>query len=235
MSSTPRGRLICFEGLDGAGKTTLSERVAQGLEEQGTRVRLMYRKDATFPTPGLSKRMALLKHLIWEYGELPLQEFGDEHALYNMASWFSVLDRCKIRPLLDEGVTVVIDNWYYKFISRFRIKPGLDFAHVRRCFAHLTSPDAVIFLDVTPSIAAQRKQDFSRGECGNFDGLTGLTRENFIRYQESVRGGLMELAREGQWLIFPVDDRSSDQVTASILARLRDVPPRASVSATLAR
>jgi thymidylate kinase len=216
-----RGRFISFEGLDGAGKTTMARLVAGELSDAGVATRFVERKNGEFPTPELTRRMALLKELIWEYGDLPLHEYGDEHALFNMASWFSVLDRCKIKPLLDQGCTVIIDNWYYKFASRFRAKPGINFALVKQCFSHLSRPDAVIFLDVSPSVAGGRKEQFSRGECGNFDGMTGLTRENFIRYQESVQIGLLEFAREDEWIRIAVDDRSVMEVKAEALDRLR--------------
>jgi thymidylate kinase len=214
-----RGRLICFEGLDGAGKTTLAKKLAHALKNSGESAIFIERKNSIFPTHELTARMVILRELIWEYGDLPLQDYGDEHALYNMASWFSVLDRCKIQPLLASGTTVVIDNWYYKFAARFKAKPHMDFQHVLRTFDHLCCPDLVIFLDVTPTVAVQRKQSFSKGECGNFDGLVGTTAENFLRYQQMVHAGLLELSQGGEWLRVAVDHRTLDEIEAEITAK----------------
>lgn len=217
-----QGTLICFEGLDGAGKTTVSHRVADELSRAGTPSLLVEKKDTHFSRESLSQRMSLLRHIIWEYGDTPIQELGDEHSLYIMASWFSALDRGKIRPLLEQGHTVIVDNWFYKFIARFKLKPDLDFDHVQRCFAHLSRPDCVILLDVDPATAAARKEGYSLAETGNLDGLHGRTAENFVQYQQSVRGVLMELAAKEGWLKLDVQGRSREEVTREVLRVLAE-------------
>jgi thymidylate kinase len=158
-----QGQMICFEGLDGAGKTTVARSVVARLGAKRVSVELVERKDPQCDSPALTERMKLLRRLIWQYGDIPIQELGHHHALYNMASWFSALDLRKIRPLLAAGVIVVVDNWYYKFLSRFILKRAIDESHLRACFSHLTRPAAVFYLDVDPEVAAERKEDFNKG------------------------------------------------------------------------
>jgi thymidylate kinase len=212
-----QGALICFEGLDGSGKTTCARSVAAALSSDGVAAELVERKDPDCGPEDLTNRMKLLKKLIWEYGDVPIGELGDYHALYNMASWFSAIDFRKIQPLMAAGITVIVDNWYFKFLSRFALKTTMNMSHLRACFSHLTRPDIILYLDVTPEIAADRKLDLGKGETGFFDGLGQPSRETFIRYQNDVRQVMNRLAIEEGWLSIDVDRRTPDQVASLVI------------------
>lgn len=212
-----QGSLICFEGLDGSGKTTSARSVAATLAASGVSAKLVERKDPDCSAAELTERMKLLKTLIWEYGDVPISELGDYHALYNMASWFSAIDFRKIRPLIAAGFTVIMDNWYFKFLSRFMLKKTMDTNHLRACFNHLTHPDMIVYLDVTPEVAATRKREFGKGETGFFDGLGQPSRETFIRYQSQVRHVMNRLARDEGWLSIEVDSKNPDQITSLVV------------------
>lgn len=218
--SIRRGRLICFEGLDGAGKTTTAALLAQALTERGEPSIFIEKKCTRLANPQLADRMERLKALIWDYGDTPIFDLGDEHSLYIMASWFAAFDRSIIRPALESGITVVVDNWYYKFLARFRLKPAVDFDLVRRVFGGLSSVDHVIFLDISSVRAAQRKTAFTQAETGNLDGLYGLTRENFMLYQENVRSVLFGFAADGGWLLIPVTHKTPKEITAAVLEKM---------------
>lgn len=212
-----QGSLICFEGLDGSGKTTTARSVANMLAARGVSAVLVERKDPDCGNDELTRRMRLLKTLIWEYGDVPICEFGDYHALYNMASWFSAIDKCKIQPLLATGVHVVVDNWFYKFLARFTLKTTIDAGHLRACFDHLTRPDLVIHLDITPEGAAARKREFGKGETGFFDGLGEPGLDSFIRYQDRVRHVLNKFARAEGWFSIAVDGRNPGEVASMVI------------------
>jgi len=216
-----RGTLICFEGLDGAGKTTIARSVVAALTAEGVQAALVERKDPDCGSRELTRRMELLRALIWEYGDVPIGELGDYHALYNMASWFSAIDYRKVRPLLAAGVTVVVDNWYFKFLSRFTLKKTMDTGHLRACFAHLTRPDLVVYLDVDPEVAVARKGEFGKGETGFFDGLGPPSRENFVRYQGQVQQVMGRLASEEGWCSIEVNNKTPDQITSLVVDAFR--------------
>jgi len=213
-----KGSLICFEGLDGAGKTSISRLVSERLQNQKFKAIFVEKKSTQFSKDYITQRMTKLRHIIWEYGDDPIYELGDEHSLYILASWFAVLDKCKIRPFLSEGYIVIVDNWYYKFLSRFKLKQNLDFYHVKHCFSRLSSPDAVIFLDVSPKIAASRKENFSITETGkmHMDNQDIRSKknelDNFIKFQSSVRKVLSSFALEQNWIRIKVDEKSIDEV-----------------------
>jgi dTMP kinase len=212
-----RGALICFEGLDGSGKTTCARSVAAALAVSGVAAQFVERKDPDCGTDELTQRMKLLRTLIWEYGNAPISELGDYHALYNMASWFSAVDFRKVRPLMAAGVIVIMDNWYFKFLSRFALKKTMDMNHLRACFNHLTCPDMIVYLDVAPEIAVARKREFGKGETGFFDGLGQPSRETFIRYQSDVRHVMSSLAYSEGWLSIEVDNKTPDQVASLVV------------------
>lgn len=208
------GFFVCFEGLDGAGKTTIARSVVAMLAAGGAQAKLVERKDPECGPAELTRRMKLLKELIWEYGNAPISELGDHHALYNMASWFSAIDFRKIRPLLESGVIVVVDNWYFKFLSRFTLKRTMEPSHLSACFAHLTRPDLIVYLDVEPETALARKQQLGKGETGFFDGLGPPTPESFIHYQGKVRQVMNRLAREEGWFSIEVDTKTPQEIAA---------------------
>jgi dTMP kinase len=212
-----RGFLICFEGLDGSGKTTTARAVVDSLAARGAPVVLVERKDPDCGRDDLTQRMSLLRALIWEYGEVPIGEFGDYHALYNMASWFSAIDQCKVRPLLASGAHVVMDNWFYKFVARFTVKGRFDAVHLKACFEHLSRPDLVIYLDITPESAAARKREFARGETGFFDGFGEPCLDTFIRYQDQVRLVLHRQAHRDGWYWIDVDGKDPDGVASLVI------------------
>jgi dTMP kinase len=219
--------LICFEGIDGAGKSTIARMVVSALVANGTSAQLVERKDPNCGTDELTQRMKLLRELIWEYGDVPISELGDYHALYNMASWYAALDRRKIQPVLLAGSTAIVDNWYFKFLSRFVLKGTIDIRHLRACFAQLTRPNLIVYLDVKAEVAATRKREFGKGETGFFDGFGQPSRENFVRYQGEVQKVMNNMAMEEGWFSIDVGERSPDEIAFLVVEAIeRQFPSR---------
>ena len=229
-----RGRLICFEGLDGAGKTTTAALLAQALSLRGEPCVFLEKKAHGLADPALADRMARLKTLIWDYGEAPISDLGDHHSLYIMASWFAAFDRAMVAPRLAGGTSVVVDNWYHKFVARFERKRGFDLAHVERCFADLTPVDEVIFLDIDPAVAAARKRSFTQAEVGGLDGGAARSADAFVDYQSSVRERLLARAQDKGWRRFAVGATDPQGLADDIAARLGTWPPHGGAAAPAA-
>lgn len=215
-----KGRFICFEAIDGAGKTTAAQALAERLSGRGEPVDFLARKDTGCDAPGLQRRLELLSTLIWGYGDTPIERFGDHHAMFNVASWFSAIDLINIRPRLASGRSVVIDNWYYKFASRMTLKPGLEPDLIDACFRHLTVPDRVFFLRIDPVAAADRKTEFARGETGGFDGYGAPTREAFVAYQTEVGAVLEWKAARYGWTAIDAEGQGIEVVVDACLSAL---------------
>ncbi len=104
----PRGKLIVFEGPDGVGKTTLSERLAQRWQKQG--LPALY-----YAFPG--KQAGTLGHLVYRLHHEP-QETGVEIVspvslqIMHIAAHTDAIERV-LRPALLSGTHVVLDRFWW--------------------------------------------------------------------------------------------------------------------------
>ena len=183
-----QGMFICFEGGDAAGKSTLAQFLVDELRGRGLSAVLVDKKSAQgFSDACLETRMSDLRRVLWDYPpDAPLWEWGDHHWFHLIVSWFSVLDRCKVKPLLRNDNLVILDNWYYKFAARFSLKADFGRGFVQSCFSHLSVPDRVLLVDVDPRVAVLRRSEFSATESGRMDGHARGGAEDFVSYQEKV-------------------------------------------------
>ena len=143
-----RGRFIVFEGIDGAGKTTQIELLAQALRAEG---RLVYQ--TAEPTESVS-------------GGLLRDALGgvSKRTACEMAAMF-VLDRIfhnvnpvsGIEKMLADGIDVICDRYYYSSLAYqgseiegdWVWRMNLDCPEIRH-------PDLCIFLDLTPEQSMER-------------------------------------------------------------------------------
>ncbi len=215
---------VSLEGCDGAGKTTAARNLCQALEAAGHRIALFNPKRPQGAEAFVASHLKALSQVLWEGGAAePRNLLGDLHWVYLSAAWFQVVDQHVLQPMLETQDYVVAESWYTKLLARFRLKGQGVFEEARRCYASLTRPRWVCLLDLDPEIAAGRKQQFGYSETGNFDGLSGVTRENFILYQSRVRASLLEMAREERWGTLDVGPLSADAVAQRLLERIREV------------
>jgi len=223
-----RGKLICFEGIDGAGKTTISHVVADLLSANRATTHIAKK---TVPAAGnyAAEHLRALQRIIWEYPpDSPLLDLGDHHWLHLMASWFAALDFCAVRPALTQSDFVVVDNWFYKFAARFMLKPAFERVDVFAAFARLSQPDLVVFLDIEPALAATRRGWISRSEAGRLESDREANREQFARYQERVRSELCLFAeRDPAWTRIPISETASPAAIAEVVLHTLCIDPPA--------
>ncbi|HEX6593699.1 MAG TPA: adenylyl-sulfate kinase [Bacillota bacterium] len=216
-----KGQFICFEGLDGSGKTTIANRVANELKKKENNIYFLNKKDISFSTGYVNHHMSTIKRVLWDYSpDDPLGELGDLHWLYLNLSWFSVLENCKIKPLIDSGYTVIMDNWHYKLQARFNLKENFDHEVTKKCFDSLLKPDVTILLDIDPNVAVDRRDTISITESGNMDGFKGKTPANFVAYQSMVSKSLDNLSKEEGWIRINVANYTEEEVTKKVLNSL---------------
>ena len=107
-ASTIKGRLYVFEGADGCGKTTLANRLARWLSEQGLAVELL-----AFPgreAGTLGQHINILHHDPAAFGIKEL--FPASLQLLHVAAHLDTIER-RIRPALAAGRTVVLDRYWW--------------------------------------------------------------------------------------------------------------------------
>lgn len=141
-----RGKLLVFEGLDRSGKSTQCALLVEHLLSRGDRV-----EHVRFPNRSTPIGQMLNAYLNGE------SDFEDHvvHLLFSANRWEMAP---QISRWIAEGVTVVVDRYYYSgcVYSAAKAIPGLGLEWARHPDVGLPRPDLCVFLDVSPETAAQR-------------------------------------------------------------------------------
>lgn len=142
-----RGRFITFEGIDGAGKSTHIEAVAEALREQGAPVLLTREPGGT---PLAEKLRELFLHE-------PMDALTE--ALLVFAARRDHL-HTRIEPALASGTTVLCDRFTDATFAYQGGGRGFDLtvlATLEQWVQEGTQPDLTLWFDVPPAVAAQRR------------------------------------------------------------------------------
>lgn len=211
--------LVTFEGIDGAGKTTVSRRLFELLLEDFPAARYYERSTTEFVDPDVRRKMTQLRDVIWsrDVGHRTENPFTDEYWLFLLAAWFSVVDRHLLEPRRREGSLTLFESWYYRLVAKF-LQKGFERDWMLSLFATVEEPDLVVLLDVPPRLAWERRQSFSAFEIGAWDSPAEDPRLSFCRYQENVRAQLLAFAQERSWLVIRQDAGSRVDDVCRIIA-----------------
>ncbi|SFG37609.1 Thymidylate kinase [Duganella sp. CF458] len=214
---------IVFEGVDGAGKSTVAQLVAQALQQDDPGACYWDKRATHFDSQFARQQMETIKAALWDYQkDANILELGNMHWLSLMCSWFSAIDELVVKPARAQQRTLVMDNWHYKFSSRFLLKDDFDPALVRMMFSQLTRPDRIVFLQVDPATAAERKGGvFQPSECGVLAAPHLAGRASFMAYQAAVQQQLLAVCDSAQTLLVDASEGSAEHVAAAVLAQLR--------------
>lgn len=217
-----RGRFVCLEGIDGAGKTTAVAAVGELLRDRGVAVATVNRNALRCSSSYVDRHLVRLRRLIWEHspGD-PYLELGDLHWVHLQAAWYLAVGRCVITPLLEAGKLVLTDTWAHKFLAKVAMRPTVDFDRVQTAFADVLQPDLVIRLHLDPEVAAARKPVIAASEAGNHEGRLPLTPDGFVAYQRRLARTLDEFAEARGWVTVDVNRLSVPQVAQLLAALVR--------------
>ncbi len=148
-----RGLLIAVEGIDGAGKTTQVQLLADALRADGFVV-----VTSKEPTEG-------------EWGQRIRETAANGRLDLDRELELFIRDRTehadtKIRPALAEAKIVILDRYYYSTIA-YQGSRGADFKEIQRLMeSRFPHPDIVFLLDVDPVVSLKRIREL-RGERPN--------------------------------------------------------------------
>jgi dTMP kinase len=157
---TKRGNFVVLEGIDGAGTTTQTARLAEAL--RGRRVPVRTTREPSDGPIGVMVRQILTGRLVSPAGRAP--------GWSTMALLFAA-DRMdhvesEIEPFLASGGTVISDRYdasslaYQSVVSG---KTGSDAVEwIRLLNRHAMRPDLTVVIDVPADVAAARRE--ARGE-----------------------------------------------------------------------
>lgn len=199
---TQPGRFITFEGIDGAGKSSHIEAVAQALREAGHRV-LCTRE------PGGTPLAESLRQLFLHQPMDALTE-----ALLVFAARRDHLTT-RIAPALAEGQVVLCDRFTDATFAYQGAGRGFDLAvlgQLEHWVQQGLQPDLTVWFDVAPAVAAQRRSAAREADR--------LERETEVFF-ERVRAGYAHRAELAPQRVARIDaGRSIDEVRQDVLARV---------------
>lgn len=203
------GRLIAVAGIDGAGKSTLATSLLEAFERSGQAAVLVGKHTTEVPmSEELSVYLDRLNSIVYRRKTSVGEACGDFYWLFALAAWYTLQDRLVIQPTLQSGVHVILDNAHQKILARYSVNPDVPTELARQVFAHLTSPDLILFLEVAPEEALRRKGEFTALEAGR----TGETSDSFISYQDGVTQQLSKQAANEAWAAIDVASKAADVV-----------------------
>lgn len=185
-SSTYRGKLISFEGLDGAGKTTQIEMLTRWLSERN--VPYLNTRE-----PGGTPLGSEIRRLLFERPDLDITPLAEAFLFQaDRAHHFQTL----VLPALESGVLVITDRCLDASIAYQGFARNVGPELVTRLSMIATQghiPDLTILLDLDPESVQQRidpanDQSGLRGTPSRFDSETEI-------FHRRVRQGFRLLAR----------------------------------------
>jgi len=203
-----RGRLITIEGLDGAGKSTLAQGLAQALRTRGEQVEVVRE-------PGGVALAERIRALVKDPALSP--SAAAEALLYAAARAQLVHER--LAPLLAGGTTVVADRYVDSSLAYQGAGRGLGLDGVRAVNELATGrlvPDRTLLLRVAPATGRARQRE----RAGAPDRLE-REGEGFFA---AVATAYEQLARAEPQRIRALDaERPAAEVLRAALAAVEDV------------
>ena len=212
---------IVFEGIDGSGKTTISNRVAKNLREKGIDVEHV-REGGEFASPLVSRMR--------EFGKDPRNMAMDPYTelLLYVARESQLLHECT-RPALEKNEVVFADRYLYSYdvlshngrgLPRERIKKVLD------ATAQGLWPDFVVLMDVDPHLARARRKVSKISTRAKGQKAGGGSRKGLggVGMKHRLREGYLNLAKEesDKWLVVDNTHSGLDEVVERLTKAIYD-------------
>ncbi len=209
-SSSSVPRIIAFEGVDGAGKSTVIARVAEHLRAQGHKIFM--------PRTGKehsSRPTRMIRRLTRDQRNIDLTARA-ELALY-CAREAQVLEEL-VRPAVARGETVLLDRSLLTPVVLGAFGRGLsrqDCEDAARVASGGLDPDLTLVFDVHPKTSRIRKRlDKVRRHAFRDGGRKGLGGTGM---KERVREGYSEIAAERGYPLFYVERATPDQLSDRVI------------------
>jgi dTMP kinase len=195
----PRGILIAFEGIDGAGKTTQAGLLEAALGPLG--LDIVRTKEPTNGAWGRRVRESASTGRLSPDEELhAFLEDRREHVAQ------------LLRPGLAAGQVIIIDRYYFS-TAAYQGARGRDPAELLRINeAFAPAPDLLVLLEVTPKLGIARIAQ--RGDTGNL-----FEREEDLAKSAAIFGGL-----SFPYLLRLDGGQDQGSIAAAILAAVRRLP-----------
>ena len=145
--SENRGRFIVIEGIDGAGKTTQIELLAEKLRAEGRKVHV-----TAEPTASVSG--GLLRDAL---GGISNRTACEMAALFVLDRIFHNVNPGGINAMLEKGIDVICDRYYYSSLAYQGSQTDFEWVkNMNLGCPEIRTPDLCIFLDLAPEESLKR-------------------------------------------------------------------------------
>jgi dTMP kinase len=190
-----RGLLIAIEGIDGAGKTTQANALAERLAVVGLQV--VTSKEPTNGPWGQKLRSSAANGRMSAEDELAaFIEDRREHV------------RDIIRPSLDAGKVVILDRYYFS-TAAYQGARGMDWrAIIQQNEGFAPEPDLLVLLSVDPKVGMSRIAE--RGDSANL-----FEREDLLATSAAIFGEI-----DKPYLLRLDGQRAKNELTGAVLQHL---------------
>jgi dTMP kinase len=200
VSTPSRGRLITFEGIEGAGKSTQVELLRQALEKAGHRV-------VTTREPGGTPVGEQVRSMLLD----PASTLDARTEALLFAAARAQLVEQVIRPALERGEVVLCDRYLDSSLAYQGVGRGLGLESVAAINAFATRgllPDLVVLLRLDPAEGLARRR-------GSLDRIESQD----LEFHRQVARGFLDLAAADPERFVVVDAAAPpDRVAAEVLA-----------------
>lgn len=180
-----KGLFITFEGGEGAGKTSLMDKIEHDLRSKGTSV-------VRTREPGGTKLSEHIRHWLLDKS-FDIAVGNQAEMLMFLAARAQHLEEV-ILPALAQGKAVLCDRFNDSTVVYQGVARGLGLEYVQNLckVACGTEPDLTLFLDVDPKIGLERtrKSHKDMAKAGEMDRIESEK----LEFHEKVRQGFLKLA-----------------------------------------
>jgi thymidylate kinase len=197
---------VALDGIDGAGKTTVSECLEARLSKTAGSVVRYTHRCVSHPEPIVEERIRLLRKLIWGRAKSNHEVVNSYHRFLLVSAWYHLVARCLAQQSHRQRARVLIlDGWWYRHVAKTALRTGMTVESLGRLFEHITlKPQRRFLLVVAPEVAWTRKS-YDEHEFGYWDGLQDLAPPDaFRQYQGKVHSVLTEVEDTAPWTLVPV-------------------------------
>lgn len=205
-----RGRFITLEGIEGAGKSTAAQMVAEWLAARGIKVQLTRE-------PGGTPLAERVRQVVLERGAEPVSPVAETLLMFAARS---IHIENRVRPALACGDWVVCDRFTDATRAYQGYGRGMDLQWIEQLAGAVQSglePDCTLLLDLPVSLGLTRARQRSGHAADRFEAEV----EEFF---ERVRAGYLTIARTHPKRVKIIDASGDvESVAAQIAASLESV------------
>ncbi|MBO4632055.1 MAG: dTMP kinase [Lentisphaeria bacterium] len=205
-----KGYFITFEGMEGCGKSTQIQLLADELKAHGRDVEVSRSPGGT---PAAEKIRTLLK--VRTEGD----DLTPEAELMLFGACHAQMTKHLILPVLERGGILLSDRFFDSTTAYQGYARGLDLdmvLRVNRFVCGDLEPDLTLLLDIDPELAIERTRRRAASENDRFD-------SEKMKFHHDVRNAFLDLAKLNAHRFRIIDaSRKQEQVFHQIMEALHD-------------